>query len=150
MVEYGYMEGQYLHSRFIEPINRIYTDNDGVQRVEIITVEQQVSELSEVWKPVDLISEEQMQSDEENYIVVPVPYDAGDHIAYRYEKRFDRRKIRDEIEAHKTALSDSDYKITKCYEASLLGQELPYDVAALHTERQALRDKINELEPLLK
>ena len=150
MVEYGYMEGQYLHSRFIEPINRIYTDNDGVQRVEIITVEQRVSELSEVWKPVDLISEEQMQSDEENYIVVPVPYDAGDHIAYRYEKRFDRRKIRDEIEAHKTALSDSDYKITKCYEASLLGQELPYDVAALHTERQALRDKINELEPLLK
>lgn len=126
MVEYGYMEGQYLHSRFIEPINRIYTDNDGVQRVEVITVEQQVSELSEVWKPVDLISEEQMQSDEENYIVVPVPYDAGDHIAYRYEKRFDRRKIRDEIEAHKTALSDSDYKITKCYEASLLGQELLY------------------------
>lgn len=150
MLEYGYMEGQYLHSRFIEPINRIYTDNDGVQRVEVITVEQQVSELSEVWKPVDLISEEQMQSDEENYIVVPVPYDAGDHIAYRYEKRFDRRKIRDEIEALKTALSDSDYKITKCYEASLLGQELPYDVAALHTERQALRDKINELEPLLK
>ena len=150
MVEYGYMEGQYLHSRFIEPINRIYTDNDGVQRVEVITVEQQVSELSEVWKPVDLISEEQMQSDEENYIVVPVPYDAGDHIAYRYEKRFDRRKIRDEIEALKTALSDSDYKITKCYEASLLGQELPYDVAALHTERQALRDKINELEPVLK
>lgn len=150
MVEYGYMEGQYLHSRFIEPINRIYTDNDGVQRVEVITVEQQVSELSEVWKPVDLISEEQMQSDEENYIVVPVPYDAGDHIAYRYEKRFDRRKIRDEIEALKTALSDSDYKITKCYEASLLGQELPYDVAALHMERQALRDKINELEPLLK
>ena len=150
MVEYGYMEGQYLHSRFIEPINRIYTDNDGVQRVEVITVDQQVSELSEVWKPVDLISEEQMQSDEENYIVVPVPYDAGDHIAYRYEKRFDRRKIRDEIEALKTALSDSDYKITKCYEASLLGQELPYDVAALHTERQALRDKINELEPLLK
>ena len=128
----------------------IWRVNDGVQRVEVITVEQQVSELSEVWKPVDLISEEQMQSDEENYIVVPVPYDAGDHIAYRYEKRFDRRKIRDEIEALKTALSDSDYKITKCYEASLLGQELPYDVAALHTERQALRDKINELEPLLK
>lgn len=149
MVEYGYMEGQYLHSRFIEPINRIYTDNDGVQRVEVLTVEQQVSELSEVWKPVDLISEEQMQSDEENYIVVPVPYDAGDHIAYRYEKRFDRRKIRDEIEGLKTALTNSDYKITKCYEASLLGQELPYDVAALHTERQALRDKINELEPLL-
>ena len=149
MVEYGYMEGQYLHSRFIKPINRVYTDKDGVQRVEVITVEQQVSELSEVWKPVDLISEEQMQSDEENYIVVPVPYDAGDHIAYTYEKRFDRRRIRDEIEGLKTALTNSDYKITKCYEASLLGQELPYDVAALHTERQALRDKINELEPLL-
>lgn len=150
MVEYGYMEGQYLHSQFIREINRVYVDNEGVQRTETISVEQQIAELSEDWKPVDVISEEQMQCDEENYIIVPVPYDAGDHIAYHYEKRFDKRKIRDEIEAHKTALSDSDYKITKCYEASLLGQELPYDVAALHKERQALRDKINELELLLK
>lgn len=150
MVEYGYMEGKYLHSRFIKPIDRVYTDNEGVQHIETITVEQQIAELSADWKPVDVISEEAMTCDEENYIIVPAPYDAGDHIAYNYEKRFDRQKIKADISALKEALAASDYKITKCYEASLLGQTLPYDVASLHTERQALRDKINEMEPLLK
>lgn len=149
MTEYGYMEGQYLRSKFIQPISRVYIDNEGKQQVETISTEQQIAELSGKWKPVDVISEEQMQSDDDNYIIVPVPYDAGDHIAYRYEKRFDSQKIRSEIEALKTALADSDYKITKCYEASLLQQALPYDIASLHAERQEQRDKINELETLL-
>lgn len=143
------MEGQYLRSRFIQPISRVYVDNEGKQQVETISVEQQIAELSEEWKPVDVISEEQMQCDDENYIIFPVPYDAGDRIAYRYEKRFDRQKVRNEIDALKAALADSDYKITKCYEASLLGQELPYDVASLHIERQNQRNQINELELLL-
>ena len=149
MIEYGYMEGQYLRSRFIQPISRVYVDNEGKQQVETISVEQQIAELSEEWKPVDVISEEQMQSDDDSYVIVPVPYDAGNRIAYRYERRFDRQKVRNEIEALKAALADSDYKITKCYEASLLGQELPYDVASLHIERQNQRNQINELELLL-
>lgn len=150
MIEYGFMEGKYLRSRFIEPISRVYIDKDGKQQIETISEEQQIAELSSEWKPVDTISEEQMMCSEENYITVPVPYDAGDHIAYNYEKHFDTRKIRDEIEGLKTTLSNSDYKITKCYEASLLGTELPYDVASLHSERQELRDKINDLELMLK
>ena len=39
-----------------------------------------------------------------------------------------------------------DYKVVKCMEASLQGKEMPYDVATLVAERQAVRDKINELE----
>ena len=46
-------------------------------------------------------------------------------------------------------LASTDYKIIKCYEYSLVGEEMPYDVTALHTERQALRDKIGELETKL-
>lgn len=46
----------------------------------------------------------------------------------------------------KSQLSDTDYKILKCSECSLLGIELPYDIATLHTERQAIRDQINALE----
>ena len=46
----------------------------------------------------------------------------------------------------KAQLSSTDYKIIKCSEAQLVGEELPYDIVALHEERQALRDKINELE----
>ena len=51
-----------------------------------------------------------------------------------------------EIERMKSELQDSDYKITKIAEAMSIGEELPYDAKALHKERQALRDKINELE----
>ena len=51
-----------------------------------------------------------------------------------------------EIERLKSELQESDYKITKIAEAMSIGAELPYDAKALHKERQALRDKINELE----
>lgn len=51
-----------------------------------------------------------------------------------------------EIAELKSQLSATDYKVIKCYEAQLVGEELPYDVVALHAERQALRDKINKLE----
>jgi 3-phenylpropionate/cinnamic acid dioxygenase small subunit len=44
------------------------------------------------------------------------------------------------------ALSEGDYKIIKCAEAQSVGEEMPYDAAALHSERQALRDRINEIE----
>ena len=52
----------------------------------------------------------------------------------------------EEIERLKSELQDSDYKVIKCAEAMTIGEEMPYDVEILHKERQALRDKINELE----
>lgn len=39
-----------------------------------------------------------------------------------------------------------DWKVAKCYEYSLIGEEAPYDIAALHSKRQLIRDKINELQ----
>ena len=52
----------------------------------------------------------------------------------------------EEIERLKSELQESDYKVIKCAEAICLNEELPYNMTALHNERQALRDKINELE----
>ena len=46
----------------------------------------------------------------------------------------------------KMQLSKTDYKVIKCAECQLLGQEMPYDVEELHTERQKIRDQINKLE----
>lgn len=46
----------------------------------------------------------------------------------------------------KAQLSKTDYKVIKCSECQLLSKEMPYDVAALHAERQAIRDEINRLE----
>ena len=51
-----------------------------------------------------------------------------------------------EIERIKSELQESDYKVIKCAEAMAIGAELPYNMTELHNERQALRDKINELE----
>ena len=54
-----------------------------------------------------------------------------------------------DIESLKSELQESDYKVIKCAEAMAVGADMPYDVASLHNERQALRDKINELEEQL-
>jgi len=43
-------------------------------------------------------------------------------------------------------LGSTDYKVTKCYEAQLLGLPMPYDVQELTSQRQAWRDEINSLE----
>ncbi|MEG1777466.1 MAG: hypothetical protein RR209_00685 [Angelakisella sp.] len=51
-----------------------------------------------------------------------------------------------QINELKTRISATDYKIIKCSEYQLAGLPLPYDVATLHSERQALRDEINTLE----
>lgn len=52
----------------------------------------------------------------------------------------------EEINRLKDELAETDYKIIKCSEYNLAGVALPYDIAELHARRQALRDRINELE----
>lgn len=55
----------------------------------------------------------------------------------------------EQIKLLKECIAESDYQIIKCYEYALMNLELPYDVAALHADRQAMRDKINDLEATL-
>ena len=50
------------------------------------------------------------------------------------------------IDALKAQIAESDYKVIKCAEAQLMGEELPYNVAELHAQRQAIRNEINVLE----
>lgn len=64
----------------------------------------------------------------------------------RYMERDRRSELILDIESLKSELQESDYKVIKCAEAIAVGAEMPYDVESLHNERQALRDKINELE----
>jgi len=54
--------------------------------------------------------------------------------------------VKQQIESLKATLESTDYQVIKCYEYSLNGLEMPYDIAQLHEERQALRDQINDLE----
>ena len=56
-------------------------------------------------------------------------------------------ELNDKIAELKTSLTETDYIFVKCYESSLVGEVVEeYDFESLHSERQALRDKINALE----
>ena len=56
------------------------------------------------------------------------------------------KTIEQQITALKAQLSATDYKVIKCSECLLLGEEMPYDIAKLREERQTIRDQINALE----
>lgn len=70
----------------------------------------------------------------------------GDCMYQEWEYVADRATTEQQISKLKKQLSDSDYRVIKCFEAQMTGGEMPYDITALHGERQALRDEINELE----
>lgn len=42
-------------------------------------------------------------------------------------------------------LAAGDYKVIKCMEAYLTGEAMPYDIAALHAERDRLRAIVNSV-----
>lgn len=126
MAKYGYIENGFLRAREVE--------------------QGQVQNLSSEWKPVDDIDESKTISDDDNYTIRLVPYDNGNRISFNYEKVVNTTKIRGEIDAIKAELSETDYQVIKCYEASLVGEELPYDIKALHEDRNEKRAQINALE----
>ena len=126
MAKYGYIENGFLRAREVE--------------------QGQVQNLSSEWKPVDDIDESETISDDDNYTIRLVPYDNGNRISFNYEKVVNTTKIQGEIDAIKAELSETDYQVIKCYEASLVGEELPYDIKALHEDRNEKRAQINALE----
>lgn len=55
-------------------------------------------------------------------------------------------EIQRQIDDLKRKLSVTDYQVIKCYEASLMNEEMPYDYKTVIADRQKKRDKINDLE----
>lgn len=51
-----------------------------------------------------------------------------------------------EINNLKIKLNETDYQVIKCYEAQLLGEEMPYNLQELLAQRKAWREEINTLE----
>lgn len=146
MKEYGYIEDGYLRSRILEPyIERLQTETSEIE-TRTVSVEEQIKQLSSEYKPVDAVDESLMVCDDDNYTIRLVPYDNGDKISYRYEKVVNNYKLNADIEALKAELAETDYQVIKCYEASLVGEELPYDMKMLHTSRNAIRARINEIQ----
>lgn len=151
MVEYGYIdENGIMTSKMLESYNESFRDNEGELQERVVSIEEQTKVLETTgWKPVDLIDESKMMANEGFNIEIS-PFDAGEHISYQYIRVLDGKALRSKIQTIKNDLSAGDYKIVKCYEASLLNEVLPYDIAKLHELRNELRAKVNELEELLK
>lgn len=124
-------------------------EENGVYCEKILTIDEQIGQYEQKgWKPVDEPNRPDIHCDEFETIV-DVPYDAGDKIKFNYEKKLDRTKIDCKVLELKQQLADDDYKIVKCYEATIIGNELPYDIETLHEERQSIRDEINRLQAML-
>lgn len=147
MVHYGFIEDGFLRVKELEPIVHRYRDEDsGEIKQKTISIDEQIAALPPNYKPVDPIDESKQETSKEDYTVRIIPYDAGDRISFRYVEVPDIQKVRNEINTLKESLNNSDYKVIKCYEASLCGEEMPYDIKAIRSERQAIRDKINQIE----
>ena len=146
MEKYGYInEGGYLKTKQLEAYTERYREGNETKS-RTVSIEEQAARLSGAgWKPVDALDNSRLQASD-GYVVRVTPYDAGDRISFNYEQVPDTQGTRRKIEALKRELSASDYKVIKCYEASLVGAEMPYDIEELHEGRQKIRDEINGLQ----
>lgn len=61
----------------------------------------------------------------------------------------EREQLEQEMVVLECHLKASDYKIIKSYECELIGESAPYDIQEVHAERQAQRDRINEIKQIL-
>jgi hypothetical protein len=68
-----------------------------------------------------------------------------DFIKEEKDKQIKNNKIQ-KINELKLKLNETDYQVIKCYEASLLEEEIPYDLQELLAQRKAWREEINTLE----
>lgn len=151
MVEYGYInENGYLVSKILEDRTERRLNEKGEPEDVVITIAMQVEELvKQGWKPVDLVDETKLIPSVEFGSIRIEPYDNGDRISYRYIETVSKKLITAQINEYKAFLDSTDYKVMKCYEATLLNLPLPYSMNDVHETRQEYRDKINELEALL-
>lgn len=153
-MKYGKIDNGILRVVDLQPRQEPYqTVNDKgipIYKVRTIPIEEVIEEAkSQGLKPVAEIDMSIVDNVEEGYIMEVVPVDLGDSIGYQYNKVIDKTKIKYEIRNLKAQLTSTDYQVIKCYEASLTGTEMPYDIETLVASRQAARIRINELEATL-
>lgn len=130
----------------------IYDSNAFDQEIIDEMLSNGFKELHETEPPTDY-NEETMELKQEI-----VEREDGDY-EYKYTAVISVAKIEQSISLLKQQLADTDYKVVKNmeYQMAMMSSVEPntivldlYDAQELHNERQALRDKINELENLLK
>lgn len=152
MILYGYInEEGYLRTVEVAEKNITKQKEKGDFYNETVTVEQQIKDLEENGlKPVDIIDGEKLKSNDEFKSVRLEPFNNEDRISYKYVEYFNEKLVSEKIFNLKQQLDESDYKILKSYEASILKLDLPYNVQDLHDQRNNLREAIRMLEKLIR
>lgn len=145
---------------FPPQFEELFYNNYGFVRLEISRVEKPRPEAptpqvrieidEETGEEIEVINEVEIEEVPIEYedVITNVTINEDALNAWRQIVEIDesRTEKENEIKTLKEELSATDYKIIKCMEAQLNGDEMPYDVATLQAERQAKRDRINELE----
>ena len=62
----------------------------------------------------------------------------------REELEAELRVLRSELQANTSEIGD--WKVVKVLEYQLTGKKIPYDMEKLSSDRQKVRDRINEIE----
>lgn len=127
------------------------TEEDVKLLNAVVAIEKEYSDtISQIEEYKELVTSSVPEYTELDQAVPYYEEDSEGKIKMLWEiRKNDPTRVLQKINSLKKDLSDSDYKITKCYEASLLKQEMPYDIEALTTERNSKREEINRLESLL-
>lgn len=122
-IEIGIINEQgYLTTKELVPeVKKVYseTENDFIE-ITISIDEQLKTYLEEGWLPVDSLEISKLNSDKDYTKIKIVPYSNKDRISFRYEEYFDKRSVKNKIDELKSELGDSDYKVIKYWESSLL------------------------------
>ena len=148
-VIYGWFENGCLRTVELEDRIQRY-DEDGVTKEITISVDHYIEVAkAQGLKPVDPLDTERMETHEEDYITLAEAVEYEDHIGWNYRDVPDFPKFRKEIKTLQDELASTDYRVIKCYEASLVGDPMPYDIQELRTTREAARARINILEEQL-
>jgi hypothetical protein len=85
--------------------------------------------------------------------LIPSFEDTGDAIKQTYKAEFCKKFVNEKIYELKKKLVDTDYQVIKYYEAKITLSEMPYtsdEINSIIAERQGIRDKINELQEMIK
>ena len=157
-------ELQYIqHSISDEVINAIKSKSESMRtyseqkKIELRNVvdkeyEKQLAVYENEYKELVVIPYDKTYN-EETETLMPQFKDVGDKVEQTFVPELDRYKVKKLISVQQKILSDTDYIIIKSYEAKLSMSDAPYTQEYLDgvlEKRQAARDKINELESLLK
>lgn len=146
-VIYGWFENGCLRTVELDDRIQRFNDENGVQREITVSVDHYIEiARAQGLKPVDPIDQVRMETHEEDYVVLAKAVEYPDRIGWSYRDVPDLQKLRKQIRNLQDEIASTDYRVIKCYEASLVGDPVPYDIQELRTSRQAIRDRINALE----